>query len=55
MDPYKLLERIVGILENLHIPYLITGSVAAMAFGEPRMTNDIDVVALTGFMMLFFV
>lgn len=49
MDPYKLLERIVGILENLHIPYLITGSVAAMAFGEPRMTNDIDVVAAVGY------
>jgi hypothetical protein len=45
MDPYELLERIAGILENLHIPYLVTGSVAAMAFGEPRMTNDIDVVA----------
>ncbi|MBN2320292.1 MAG: hypothetical protein JXR49_14505 [Acidobacteria bacterium] len=49
MDPYKLLERIAGILENLHIPYLVTGSVAAMAFGEPRMTNDIDVVAAVGY------
>ncbi len=45
MDPHELLERIAGILENLHIPYLVTGSVAAMAFGEPRMTNDIDIVA----------
>ncbi|MBN2241061.1 MAG: hypothetical protein JW793_00110 [Acidobacteria bacterium] len=48
MDPYELLERIAGILENLHIPYLVTGSVAAMAFGEPRMTNDIDIVAAVG-------
>ena len=45
MDPYELLERIAGILERLQIPYLVTGSVAAMAFGEPRMTNDIDMVA----------
>ena len=49
MDPHELLERIAGILENLHIPYLVTGSVAAMAFGEPRMTNDIDIVAAVGF------
>jgi hypothetical protein len=45
MDPHELLERVAGILENLQIPYLVTGSVAAMAFGEPRMTNDIDIVA----------
>jgi hypothetical protein len=45
MDPHELLEKIAGSLENLHIPYLVTGSVAAMAFGEPRMTNDIDIVA----------
>jgi hypothetical protein len=49
MDPHELLERIAGILENLHIPYLVTGSVAAMAFGEPRMTNDIDIVAAVGY------
>jgi hypothetical protein len=31
--------------ERLKIPYLITGSVASMAYGEPRLTNDIDIVA----------
>jgi hypothetical protein len=45
MGPYELLQRIVGILERLDIPYLVTGSVAAMAYGEPRLTNDIDIVA----------
>lgn len=45
MAPHELLQKIAGTLENLHIPYLVTGSVAAMAFGEPRMTNDIDIVA----------
>jgi hypothetical protein len=49
MDPYKLLERIAVIFESLHIPYLVTGSVAAMAYGEPRMTNDIDIVAAVGY------
>jgi hypothetical protein len=38
------LEQLVAVLERLQIPYLITGSVAAMAYGEPRLTNDIDVV-----------
>jgi hypothetical protein len=45
MDPYELLEKAVEILERLAIPYLVTGSVAAMAYGEPRLTNDIDIVA----------
>lgn len=26
------------------IPYAVTGSVAGMAYGEPRFTNDIDIV-----------
>lgn len=45
MVPYELLERVVEILERLGIPYLVTGSIAAMAYGEPRLTNDIDIVA----------
>jgi hypothetical protein len=45
MGPYELLQRIVEALERLNIPYLVTGSVAAMAYGEPRLTNDIDIVA----------
>jgi hypothetical protein len=31
-------------LERLQIPYLVTGSMATIAYGEPRFTNDIDVV-----------
>jgi hypothetical protein len=45
MDLYELLARVVETFERLHIPYLVTGSVASMAYGEPRLTNDIDVVA----------
>ena len=44
MDQFDLLKIIVTELEALSIPYLITGSVASMAYGEPRMTNDIDIV-----------
>lgn len=31
-------------LEALGIRYMVTGSVAAMGYGEPRLTNDVDVV-----------
>jgi len=45
MGPYELLQMIVETLDRLNITYLVTGSVAAMAYGEPRLTNDIDIVA----------
>ncbi len=35
------------LLHPLHrtgIEYMVTGAVAAIAYGEPRMTNDVDVV-----------
>ncbi len=44
MDPSELLTRLSQTLEELHIPYLVTGSMATIAYGEPRFTNDIDVV-----------
>jgi len=40
----ELLEELAGILEELRIPYFVTGSVATIAYGEPRFTNDIDIV-----------
>jgi hypothetical protein len=48
MEPSELLRKVVGAFEALRIPYLITGSMATIAYGEPRFTNDIDVVALLG-------
>ena len=33
-------------LNQLGIRYIITGSVAAMIYGEPRFTNDVDIVVL---------
>lgn len=45
MELYELLEQVVETFERLRIPYLVTGSVAAMAYGEPRLTNDLDIVA----------
>jgi hypothetical protein len=45
MGPYELLQKIIEALDRLEISYLVTGSVAAMAYGEPRLTNDIDILA----------
>ena len=44
MDQSELLHRIVQVLERLRLRYFITGSIATIFFGEPRFTNDIDVV-----------
>jgi hypothetical protein len=45
MEQHELLGYLVRCLEKLRIPYFITGAVASIAYGEPRLTNDIDVVA----------
>ena len=45
MEQHELLLYAVKRFEKLKIPYLITGAVASIAYGEPRFTNDIDIVA----------
>lgn len=45
MDQAKLLSHLIDTLETQRVPYAITGSHASMAFGEVRLTHDIDVVA----------
>jgi hypothetical protein len=45
MELFELLHKIIEVFEKLSVPYLVTGSVASMAYGEPRLTNDIDIVA----------
>ena len=45
MEQSELLGYLVRCLERLDIPYFITGAVASIAYGEPRLTNDIDIVA----------
>jgi Nucleotidyl transferase AbiEii toxin, Type IV TA system len=44
MEQYELLRRLTEALDRLGIPYLVTGSIATIAYGEPRFTIDIDVV-----------
>jgi hypothetical protein len=44
-DAIRVSLIVTRILEELGIPYLIGGSVASIIHGEPRLTNDIDLVA----------
>jgi hypothetical protein len=44
MEPADLVRHTCETLERLNIPYLVTGSTATTAYGEPRFTNDLDVV-----------
>lgn len=45
MPEADLLTLFVEPLERLGIRYMVSGSVAAMLFGEPRVTHDVDLVA----------
>jgi len=40
----ELLQRVVGILDDCGIPYMLTGSLAAAYYATPRATKDIDIV-----------
>ena len=36
--------RLLQPLNSTQIPYMVTGGLAAIIYGEPRLTNDVDVV-----------
>jgi hypothetical protein len=42
-DP-DLITLFVRPLNVLRVPYMVTGGVAAVVYGEPRLTRDIDLV-----------
>lgn len=42
------IELFVRPLEALSVPYMVTGSVASMIYGEPRLTLDLDLVVEIG-------
>ncbi len=47
-DPGEIAQMLHEILESLSIAYYITGGVAAIAYGEPRTTRDLDIVVEVG-------
>ena len=44
MNQADFLGRLVAKLEDAGIPYMISGSLGSSLHGEPRATNDIDLV-----------
>ncbi len=44
MEQSELLSYLVEAFDRLGLGYLITGPVATSYYGEPRLTNDIDII-----------
>jgi hypothetical protein len=44
MQPHDFIDVFIQPLEELGLEYMVTGSVAAIFYGEPRLTHDIDLV-----------
>lgn len=44
-DPIAVAAAVADALERIGVAYVIGGSVASSLYGEPRSTNDVDLVA----------
>ncbi len=44
MQSLEFFSIFIKPLEELDIPYFVPGSIAAIFYGEPRLTHDIDLV-----------
>jgi hypothetical protein len=44
MEQSELLHHAVGVFKAMNLRYFVTGSTATIIYGEPRFTNDIDIV-----------
>lgn len=40
----EILTKLRDLLEELKVPYLVAGSCASSSYGEPRSTNDVDIL-----------
>lgn len=45
LDAFQLMRSVTEFFEASGIQYHVVGSMASMAMGEPRLTNDVDIVA----------
>lgn len=44
MQDLNLFALCIDVLSKHQIPYFVTGSVASIVYGDPRLTHDIDFV-----------
>ncbi len=45
LGPVELMQLVANFFESTKVTYRVVGSMASMAYGEPRFTNDVDIVA----------
>lgn len=44
MEQHDLIDFVVDVMAAMKLRYFITGSTATIYYGEPRFTNDVDIV-----------
>lgn len=44
MEPMMIAHRVIDVLEKSHVEYFVGGSIASTIYGEPRFTQDVDLV-----------
>ncbi len=44
MEPDDLLRHARDVCESIGLGYFVVGSIATIAYGEPRYTNNLDIV-----------
>jgi hypothetical protein len=40
----EFLEKLIGLIETAGIPYAVCGSLSSSLYGQPRATNDADII-----------
>ena len=45
LQPYELMQIVAAFFETHGVNYRVVGSLASMSYGEPRFTNDVDMMA----------
>ncbi|MFI5385979.1 MAG: nucleotidyl transferase AbiEii/AbiGii toxin family protein, partial [Fimbriimonadales bacterium] len=48
-DVFRAAAEVDKVLKVLGVPYVFIGGLALQAWGEPRLTRDVDISLLTGF------
>jgi hypothetical protein len=43
-EQHEFLRKLVSLLEDVRIPYMVTGSLSSSFHGQPRATHDVDIV-----------
>ena len=44
MNPFEVAHEVTSFLEKENVEYFVGGSLASIAYGEPRFTQDVDII-----------